>query len=178
MDNALFEARRGILRGMELTFAWRGYGSVYFLEFGALKYPPPIRGRLPRTPRGEIGVMLSWGWRIEHGNKIISGSWSDDDDWKPVFAGLIGRRVVDITVFSRLPELAIELTDDFHILTFMTVEDGPDWAIFERNIQGETDNTLSWRDGGFHVEINKASPDRRSHTKEAGQQSDSALSQP
>jgi hypothetical protein len=149
MNEHLFEAYRQRLRGMELTYAWKGYGSAYFLEFGDLKYGTFPSGRLRNFPSGQLGVNLSWGWRVEQGNRIICGGWSDDDIWPGVFKALLGAQVTDIVWFGRLPEIEIELSNGFRLLSFMPVEDGPEWAIRIRKPDGETASLLEWRDGTF-----------------------------
>lgn len=149
MNEHLFEARQKRLRGMELTYAWQGYGSAYFLEFGNLRYGFFPKGKRRNFPTGEMSVFLSWSWRIEYGNRIVCGSWSDDDDWKPVFDGLLGATVVDVTHFGRLPEIEIELSNGVRLLSFMTVEEGPDWTISNRDPSGEKGLYLQWRDGAF-----------------------------
>jgi hypothetical protein len=148
MNETLFETQRQRLRGMELTFVWRGFGSACFLEFGHLRYMVH-KNRQSRFPTGEMSVFLSWSWRIEHGNRIIVGSWSDDEDWQPAFDLMTGAKVLDITHFGRLPEIEIELSNGFRLLTFMTVEEGPDWTISSRAATGEKDMFLSWKDGSF-----------------------------
>jgi hypothetical protein len=149
MNGHLFEARRQRLRGMELTYAWKGYGSAYFLEFGDLKYGFFPNGKHRNFPNGEMSVFLSWSWRVECGNNIVCGSWSDDDDWKTVFDGLLGATIVDVTHFGRLPEIEIELSNGFRLLSFMTVEDGPDWSISSRKPDGTKEMYLQWREGAF-----------------------------
>jgi hypothetical protein len=149
MNEHLFEARRQRLRGMELTFAWKGYSSAYFLEFGNIRYGFFRNGKRRNFPTGEMSVFLSWSWRVEYAHKIVCGSWSDDDDWKAVFDNLIGSTVLEINHFGKLPELELELSNGFRLLSFMTVEDGPDWTISNRKPSGEKDLYLQWRDGIF-----------------------------
>jgi hypothetical protein len=149
MDNTLFEAQRLRLRGMELTLIWLGYSSACFLEFGNLRTRFHRNGRPFRFPTGEMSVFLSWSWRIEHGNRIVVGSWSDDDDWQPAFDQVTGSRVLDISHFGRLPEIVIEFSNGFRILSFMTVGEGPDWNISSLGPNGEKSRYLCWKDGAF-----------------------------
>jgi hypothetical protein len=149
MKNELFEAQRQRLCGMELTLVWLGFSSACFLEFGNLRTGFHRNGRPHRFPTGKMSVFLSWSWRIEHSNRIVVGSWSDDDDWQPVFDQTTGSRVLDITHFGRLPEIEIELSNGFRLLSFMTVEEGPDWTISSLAPHGEKGHYLSWKDGAF-----------------------------
>ncbi|MFB0493743.1 hypothetical protein ABIE45_006399 [Methylobacterium sp. OAE515] len=52
--------------GLTIAHVWRGHGSVLFIELGALT-PTTRRNGYPGEPRGEIGLMVEWSWRIEDG---------------------------------------------------------------------------------------------------------------
>lgn len=67
--------------------------------------------------------MLEWSWRIENSTSILGGSWSDAEDWDMLFKSLIGQTVREISVFGRLPELALALSGEKYIVSFMTAGD-------------------------------------------------------
>jgi hypothetical protein len=141
---ALF--RDGLI-GMPVSHVWRGYGCALFLEFGRLS-PRTRRDGNEGNPDGEFGVMIQSSWRIESARTILCGSWSDEALWEPAFVGLIGRTVVDVNTFGRLPELTIALTEDLHVSSFMTAEGEPAWALFDCR---EGTVTLSFKNGELCV---------------------------
>jgi len=135
MHDAL-DSYREAMRGSTVSRVSRGYGSALFLEFGALTRLVRKNGP-PRGLQGEFGLMIAWSWRIEDRASIICGSWSDEDLWQPTFDKLLGRRITDIAIFGRLPEILVSLSDDLYVLSFMTAEGQPEWSLFDRR-QGET----------------------------------------
>ena len=135
------------LAGMNVGHLWRGYGSAIFLEFGALS-PARIRrdGSLG-PPRGELTISIEWSWRIEDATSIICGSWSEEELWEPAFDLIRGSRVNGLTLFGRLPEINLALTDNRHLLTFSTAEGQPQWTVSDRRSAPEV--WLSVRDGAL-----------------------------
>jgi hypothetical protein len=147
LEPNLFESYRSKLRNAEVSHVWRVHGSALFVEFGLLS---PGRahadGRLG-NPTGEFGVMVQWSWRIEDGTRITCGSWSNEELWPPTFARLIGKKIVDISLVGRLPEIEIELSDDLHFLSFMTADGEPEWTIFDRTAESGQHRWLKVKDG-------------------------------
>lgn len=129
--SSIFEKYRLGLLSRSLAVIWRGHGSAIFLEFGHLS-PRIQRDGSAANPQGEFTVMIEWSWRIEDDNSILCGSWSAEDVWDDIFRSLIGRKVQDVSVFGRLPELTIALTGERHVTSFMTADGQPAWAIFDR----------------------------------------------
>jgi hypothetical protein len=147
-----FEDFRQDLIGLEVSHIWRGHGSAPFVEFGALTPSNVVRrsGR-PGEPAGELSLMVEWSWRIENRTSIVCGSWSEEDIWSPTFDMLKGRRVVDASLFGRLPEISVALTGDLFIASFMTAEGDPEWALGDRRGSGPP-RWISVRDGRLQVE--------------------------
>ncbi|HZK90187.1 MAG TPA: hypothetical protein VFC56_08595 [Stellaceae bacterium] len=116
---------------MELSHTWQGHGSAIFLEFGTLT--PRVRhDGCPGNPDGEFGVMIEWSWRIEDKRSIICGSWSDEALWEAALRQLHGSTVTNVGLFGQLPELFVELSNGHRVLSFMTSEGNPEWALFDR----------------------------------------------
>src|SRR5438876_8451243 len=117
---------------MRVSHAWRGYGSALFRELGALRPVRPPRhakGRAtPRHPKGEATAMIEWSWRIEGARSLEFGSWSSE---RRINAGI--RRLADITVAGRLPELVLALTGGRWVHSFMTADGQPEWVVFLRD---------------------------------------------
>jgi len=128
---SLVEPYRRALIGLPVSHVWNGHGSALFLEFGALT-PHVRKDGTPGEPDGEMGLMVEWSWRIEQGAAILCGSWSDEALWRPAFERLMGRAVVDVRLFGRLPEIEIVLGDDLRVLSFMTAAGEPCWVLFDR----------------------------------------------
>src|SRR5438046_2641291 len=108
-----------VLIGMPVSHIWRGHGSALFLEFGNLSNNVGGDGKV-REPTGELGVMIEWSWRIEHAQSILCGSWSDEALWQPTFDRLLGRVIVGVDLFARIPELTIAFKGNLHLASFMT----------------------------------------------------------
>jgi hypothetical protein len=113
------------LVGLPVSHSWRGYGSAIFLELGALKSAGPGRER-----RGDVSVMLQWSWRVESIRAIRFGSWSGERRITNGVRALTGRRVVDVGVTGRLPELVLSLDGGLWVHSFMTAEGQPEWTVF------------------------------------------------
>ena len=122
---------REAAKGMLVAHVWRGYGSALFVEFGTLT-PGARRDGSPSEPNGEIGLMIEWSWRIEDERSIVCGSWSDESLWRPSFDRLLGCAVTELTTFGRLPEVALSLSGDLQVASFMTAEGDPAWTLFDR----------------------------------------------
>jgi hypothetical protein len=127
------------LIGLTVNNVWQGYGSAIFLEFGRLEIRRRRDGS-PGNPRGEWGLMIEWGWRIEGKRRIWCGSWSDQARWPKALSRLLHSKVTSVSLYGRLPEIDIGFSNGLHILSMMTRESDPEWALFNR--QGEHGVTL------------------------------------
>ncbi|MFD1303198.1 hypothetical protein [Methylobacterium marchantiae] len=124
---------REAAEGLVVADVWRGYGSALFIEFGKLTPADGTRkDGTPGAPSGAIGLMIEADWRIEDAHAIVCGSSSDEELWEPTFARLVGKHVVDVATFGRLPEVLISLSDRFHVASFSTLEGDPGWSLFDR----------------------------------------------
>ena len=123
---------RTATRGLSVTHVWRGHGSALFIELGALA-PTIRRNGSYGEPKGVIGVMIEWSWRIEDGRSIACGSWSDEVLWEPTFARIKGRKVEDLATFGDLPELVLSLAGGHRVSSFMTAEGDPAWVLYDRH---------------------------------------------
>lgn len=95
--------------------------------------------------------MIQWSWRIEDSSSILCGSWSEESLWAATFDRIRNKAVLDFSVFGRLPEIAVSLSDELYVTSFMTAEGDPAWALFER--RGDVVRTLAVRQGRLEVEI-------------------------
>jgi hypothetical protein len=129
-----FEEFCAPLIGLPVNNIWQGYGSAIFLEFGRLEIRRRRDGS-PGNPRGEWGLMMEWSWRIEGKRRIWCGSWSDGARWPRAFACLLHAKVASVSLVGRLPEIDIGLSNGLHILSMMTRESDPEWALFNRQVE-------------------------------------------
>ena len=136
------------LHGKRVSNVWRGYGSALFLEFGALTPMRKLNGRLGQ-PIGELSLGIEWSWRIENRNSIIGGSWSNERRWPTLFKRLVGRRVASVEIFGALPEIAVCLSNGLRVVSFMTADGQPSWAVISRN---PSLGSLSVKGGKLHVD--------------------------
>ncbi len=130
-----FEDYRREVLGLCVSHAWRGYGTAIFLEFGRLS-PRTKRDGTTGNPCGIFTLMIEWSWRVEESEKIAFGSWSDDSIWEAGLSNLIGQCVTDVDLFGRLPELQLSLSNKFYLMSFMTAEGDPAWALIDHRENG------------------------------------------
>jgi hypothetical protein len=149
---SVLQTFRDPLIGLPLSHLWRGTGSAIFLEFGRLT----VRTRRDGTtgnPRGEFGLMIQWSWRIEDSTSILCGSWSEEPLWEPTFDLLRNKAVLELCLFVRLPEIAVALSENLYVSSFMTAEGDPQWVLFDR--QAANLRTLSVRQGRLELDIKR-----------------------
>jgi hypothetical protein len=151
--NSVLQTFRDALIGLPLSHIWRGYGSAIFLEFGRLT-PKTRRSGEAGNPRGELGLMIQWSWRIENAASILCGSWSQENLWEPTFELLRKKAVVELSTVGRLPEIVVALTESLYVSSFMTAEGGPEWSLFDR--RGSTLRTLSVQEGRLKLDIDRS----------------------
>src|SRR5580658_524949 len=63
-----FQNHVRIPQGMEVSLAWKGYGSAIFLELGRLSPPRQPRGQ---HEQGEACLCVEWDWRVENASSIL-----------------------------------------------------------------------------------------------------------
>ena len=144
---------RDALVGLPLSHLWRGYGSAIFLQFGRLT-PMTRRSGGAVNPRGELGLMIQWSWRIENTASILCGSWSEEHLWEPSFDLLRNKEVVELSIVGRLPEIVVGLTEGLYVSSFMTAEGDPQWSRFDRR-DGAL-RTLSVREGRLKLDVDRS----------------------
>lgn len=129
---ALFEAFASSLISLPITHVWQGYGSAIFLEFGALTPSTRVRrdGSL-YNPRGEMGLGLDCGWRIEGKRSILCGSSTDDPRLKRVLTYLTKATIAEATLFGRLPEIDLTLSNGMHVASLTTHQSDPGWTLYD-----------------------------------------------
>jgi hypothetical protein len=126
-----FASFRDLLIGMPVSATWQGHGSAIFLEFGKLRRTTRLDGKKGQ-PKGDATLMIEWSWRIEGARSILCGSWSDAPLWPNVLAGLAGAKVKELSLFGRLRELEVTLSNRMQVITFSTIEGQPHWTLFDR----------------------------------------------
>ncbi|KQM22437.1 hypothetical protein ASE73_14490 [Sphingomonas sp. Leaf24] len=132
----ILEQYRAALIERPLSHVWRGHGTAIMVEFGVLT--PKLRrdGSPANNPDGELSLMIERTWRIEHGQRILSGSSSEDAVIDASLNRLLGKDVLDVTTFGRLPELQVVLSDDLYVVSFAAEAGGPEWALMDHRASG------------------------------------------
>ena len=138
------------LRGKRVSHVWRGYGSALFLEFGKLAETRKLNGKRGQ-PVGEVTLMIEWSWRVENKTSILGGSWSNERRWPKLFERLVGRKVKSVELFGRLPEVAVALSNGLRVISFMTADGQPSWAVIARK---PPHGSLSVKRGKLYVRAN------------------------
>ena len=131
-DESSFKAFSSPLIGLPVTHVWRGYGSAIFLEFGDLRMRERLDRSAGKNPAGEMTLMIQWSWRIEGKRRIWYGSWSDENRWEKYLDKLLRATVLEIKRFGRLPEIDLSLSNGLHVVSMMTAEGDPQWALLDR----------------------------------------------
>lgn len=144
-----FEVFVESLIDLPVSHIWRGYGSALFLEFGKLTPRVLKTGRKLRNDSGEMGLSITWSWRIENENSIVAGSWSEDSEWSKYFEQFLGSRVASASLFGRLPEIELRFSNGMYLCSMMTAEGDPSWSISNRRAGiiesvGVVSGRLSW----------------------------------
>lgn len=134
--------------GRRVSHVWRGAGSAIFLEFGELTPHTRLDGRAG-NPIGDVSLMIEWSWRIERPRSIVGGSWSSERRWHGMLERLRGASVNSVDLFAPLPEIAVTLSNRLRVVSFMTAEGQPRWALICRR---PPLGTLHVRRGNLHVE--------------------------
>jgi hypothetical protein len=149
-----FDAFTKGLIGLTVSHVWRGYGSALFIEFGELHTTQKQDGSTG-NPTGDITLMIEWSWRIEKPCSILGGSWSSEKRWPGMFQKLIGANVIDLRFVGHLPEIEVSLSNGLRVVSFMTAESQPAWAlIYHTTYQG----TLCVRRGKVKIESRANAP--------------------
>jgi hypothetical protein len=112
------------LVGLPVSAAWRGFGSAVFFEFGQLSQNGT------KQAKGEATAMIEWSWRVEKAKSVMFGSFSGEPKIARGLQSLVGRRVMEVVVEGRLPELVIHLSGGLWVHSFTTVEGHPEWSLF------------------------------------------------
>jgi hypothetical protein len=122
------------IRHTQINHVWLGYANVLFLECGKLRQEV-INGKKRKNPTGEITFMLESGWRIETTRSIFCGRHYNEKAMKSRIKKLLGLKIQDISLVSKLPELLIGLENKWQIQTFTDHYKYPDWFIGINNLQ-------------------------------------------
>jgi hypothetical protein len=156
-SSADFGEFRDVLIGLGVSHVWPGYGSALFIEFGELTPSNLIRRSGSRgNPKGQMGLMVGFGWRIERGSSIICGSDGDEANWPFILDRLKDAKVVDASLIGRLPEISLELTNGDFLVSFTSAEGNPEWALADHR-DPKRSRWLSVREGRIQVETTPSS---------------------
>ena len=137
------------LIGLPVSRIWQGYGSAIFLEFGTVQPRQRLDGS-PGNPRGEWTLMIEWSWRIEGKRQIWCGTFSDGERWPRAFSRLEGANVASVTLYGRLPEIDLGLSNGLHLLSMMTAEGDPAWKLSKQ--AGGSSTCVRVRSGKLRIE--------------------------
>ena len=148
------------LIGLPVSHIWRGHGSAIFLEFGALSPGRTRRDGSAGNPQGVWTLMIEWSWRIEGKRRIWCGSSSDETRWPRAFAYLVGASVESVSLYGRLPEISMDMSNGLHILSMMTAVGDPEWGLIQRS--GRDSTSIDVRAGRLHLDTRPSYPIMRS----------------
>lgn len=115
-----------VLQGLEISLAWKGYGSAIFLELGRLSPPRQPRGR---HERGEACLCVEWDWRVENSSSILFGSSDTRPEIADGIRGLEGSRIDDIAAVGAVPEIVALFSNEQRLRSMAMTIEGPQWGI-------------------------------------------------
>jgi hypothetical protein len=114
------------LHGLEVSLAWKGYGSTIFLELGRLS---PPRQPLGRHGNGEACLCVDDDWRVENASSILFGSSDTRPEIAASISRLQGTRIDDISAAGAVPEIVAVFSNEWRLRSMaMTIGD-PQWSI-------------------------------------------------
>lgn len=114
------------LVGSNVAHAWKGYGSVIFLELGTLTQP---KSEKLNHPPGRWRLAIEWDWRLESGTSILLGSSNTGAEIANRIGDLEGSTIESIDAFGDVPELLVSLSTGYRIRTTAMVTGDPSWSI-------------------------------------------------
>ncbi len=121
-----FQNHVQILQGMEVSLAWKGYGSAIFLELGQLSPPRHPRGQ---HEQGEACLCVEWDWRVENASSILFGSADTRQVIADCIRGLQGSRINDIVAVGAVPEIVASFSNEQRLRSMALTVGDPQWAI-------------------------------------------------
>lgn len=120
---------------IQINHIWLGYANSLFLECGKLNKRETIKGKKSNNPEGEITFMLESNWRIETTRSIFCGRNFKEKTMKTRIKKLLGLKIQDISLVSRIPELLIGLENKWQVQTFTNHHKYPRWFIGINNLK-------------------------------------------
>ena len=114
---------------MVISHVWFGHGSALFLELGTLSEGRKRKDDSVGNPQGEITVMVDYEWRVESQRSIVGGSSESRKRCISISQKLLNTKVASAKVVGRLPELELQLSNGFWVVTFSHDKGQPSWAV-------------------------------------------------
>lgn len=121
-----FRDRVRPLQGLEVSLAWKGFGSAIFLELGRLSANRNERGRYEK---GEACLAVEWDWRVESASSVLFGSSNTGPEIEVGIHGLQGSRIDDIAVVGTAPEIAALFSNGKCLRSMVMRSGDPQWGI-------------------------------------------------
>jgi len=115
------------LIGLPVSLPWKGYGSAIFLELGELVRRPS--GQRRTRDEGEAGIYVGWDWRCEAGNTVLFGSSNSRPAIERGIQALLASKIVSIAINGKVPELSIEFSNGYRLISAAMLPDGSEWSV-------------------------------------------------
>ena len=114
---------------MVISHVWLGHGSALFLELGTLSQGRKRKDDSIGNPQGEVTVMVDYDWRVESQRSIVGGSNNSRKRCISIAQKLLNAKVSSAKVVGRLPELELQLSNGFWVVTFSHNKGQPSWTV-------------------------------------------------
>jgi hypothetical protein len=115
------------LIGLPVSLPWKGCGSAIFLELGELTQPTNRQRRA--RDEGEVCIYVGWDWRCETGNTVLFGSSNSRPAIERGIQALRESKVTSIAISGKVPELSIEFSNGYRLITAAMLPDGSKWRV-------------------------------------------------
>jgi hypothetical protein len=115
------------LIGLPVSLPWKGYGSAIFLELGELTRRRS--GQRRAHDEGKVCIYIGWDWRCEAGNTVLFGSSNSRPAIERGIQALAASKVVSIAINGKVPELSIEFSNGYRLISAAMLPDGSEWSV-------------------------------------------------
>jgi hypothetical protein len=115
--------------GKKISLAWFSDYSAMYLEIGDLHPGKILLNGKTGKPRGEYTIYVGYDWRIERLKTIVGGLNFSKKRHEKLAQILVGKEIIAINCFGRIPEISIEIARNIWISTFGIDGHQPEWSI-------------------------------------------------
>jgi hypothetical protein len=115
------------LKGLPVSWPWKGFGSSIFLELGELYFDETgVRGG---RKRGQACIWINWDWRIESERVVLYGSSMSGPKIERGIGTLAGTILRSVSLVGEVPELLLSFSNGVRLRSTVMTTGDPQWSI-------------------------------------------------